>query len=328
MNRHRIDLLSTVLALVLASPSALAQPRSATPPAQDGADEPARRLFEEGTADLNAGRLAEAETRLRAAWQRKRSFDVAGNLGAALLQLDRPAEAAEMLSYAVENFPAGGKPSVKKEVLELLAQAKRAAVTLRLQASADGAEVRVNGQLVGTAPLAREVYAAPGAIVVAVTREGFEPGRVERRGEAGATLEIAVVLRARPAPVELVLETRRPTWPAYASGAAGAAALVTGAVLLGAARAPEGDLQRTARSIRASGLGCPADPRCADLASKAGASDTMSRTGVGMLVGGAVLGAAAGVYWFWPSARHPASGVRVVPVASSEGGGVFASGRF
>jgi hypothetical protein len=54
----------------------------------------------------------------------------------------------------------------------------------------------------------------------------------------------------------------------------------------------------------------------------------MSRTGVGLLIGGVVLSAAAGTYLWW-SWRRPAHGaVHLAPIASPEGGGLTASGTF
>jgi len=328
MTRHRISLLLTVFAVGLAAPPALAQAAPGAAPAADTADDGARRLFAEGTAELNAGKAASAETKLRAAWQIKKSYDVAGNLGAALLELGRHAEAAQLLAYAADNLPAGGKPSVKKWVLDLLRQARSEVCAVRVRVSLDGAQVRVNGEGAGTSPLAHGRYVPPGALVVEVSKEGFEPHREVQRCAAGSESELTVTLAAKEPRRVPVVTTTRGAWPLYVLGGTGAAALVAGGVLIGAAHAPEDEIRGLSRSIQARGGTCPGDPRCDDLARRASASDTMSRAGVGLLVGGAALSAAAGLYWFWPSLRGSPSAVGVVPVASSDGGGLVASGRF
>jgi hypothetical protein len=335
MNRHQWTCFLGVLALELASPCASAQTKPApaptvapvaAPAAAETPEDKMRKLFEDGTADLNAGKFADAADKLRTVWLQKNSYDVAGNLGAALLKLGKHVEAARFLSYAEQNFPTGGKPSVKKWIEELLVEAKKEVVAVRVRVNVDGADVTVSDQLLGKSPFTSETYVAPGVLIVEAKKEGFEPSRIESKGEKGAAVEITVKLKAKGEPRPVVSE--RPKWPAYVLGGAGAAGLITGGVLLGVAHAARGDLEKKSKAITADGVGCPADPRCAELKSAVQSGDTMSRAGVGLLIGGSVLGAVAGAYWLWPSGQPKQGAVRIVPVASMQGGGVFASGSF
>ncbi|MFO0587431.1 MAG: hypothetical protein U0441_07825 [Polyangiaceae bacterium] len=207
--------------------------------------DPTRKLFEDGTEALNAGRFAEAEQKLRAAWAQRSTYDVAGNLGATLLKLGRPVEAARFLSFAVDHFPVGGKPSVKQWVDELLAEAKKQVVTVRVKiaaegtASADGAAVSVNGAAAGTWPLDEAVFTDAGPIVVSARKDGFDDARLELRGEKGAEVEAALVMKAK-APVVGGGEPVR--WPAYAAFGVGGLGLIVGSVTGGLAAADNAKL--------------------------------------------------------------------------------------
>ncbi|MCK6591877.1 MAG: hypothetical protein L6Q76_30360, partial [Polyangiaceae bacterium] len=64
------------------------------------------------------------------AWKRKRSFDIAGNLGVAELRLGRMREAAEHLTYCEQNYPAvrDAEQTKKLEVVRELLKEARAQV--------------------------------------------------------------------------------------------------------------------------------------------------------------------------------------------------------
>jgi hypothetical protein len=223
---------ATPAASSVPSATASASPAAPAPPMDE-----ARRLYEEGTAELNAGHYAQAAEKLRAAWAKKKSYDVAGNLGTALVQLGKRAEAARLLAYAVANFPAGGSPKERKWAEDTLADVRKEVVLLRVRVSVDGAEVSVNGEAVGTSPLAEETYAEPGAVVVVAKKDGFEDARVEMQGDKGGTLEPLVTMRAKSGPSP---EPNR--LPAYIAFGAGGVGLVLGAITGGITVAKTNDL--------------------------------------------------------------------------------------
>lgn len=268
MIRHRSTWLLSMLAVAIAASAAQAQPKAAptaapaahappkgTPTAAATAQAPAKgaptaapvaeaphdptlKLFEEGTADLNAGKFAEAAEKLRAAWARRNAYDIAGNLGAALLKLGKHAEAARFLSYAADNFPVGGKPGVRKMIEDMLAEATREVVTLRVKVSEDGAAVKVNGADAGTSPMTARTFVEAGAIVIEVQKAGFEDTRLQLQGEKGGTLEAPIVMRKKTSG-----GTEEPNrLPAYIALGAGGVGLVLGVATGVAAVAKKNDV--------------------------------------------------------------------------------------
>ncbi len=284
-------------AVTAATPSALAQskgaatpaqaqPKPAAPPAQaaDAAKPSAadddRKLFEEGTADLNAGRYAEAVEKLRAAWAKKKAYDIAGNLGTALVQLGKRAEAARLLSYAVTSFPAGGSPKEKAWVEETFADVRKEVVLVHVHMSVEGADVRLNGESLGRSPITEDAFVDAGAVLVEAKKEGFEDARVELEGDKGGTVDATVTMKAKggavPGPNRL---------PAYIAFGAGGVGLVLGAITGGVAAAAKADLAKTCKPSGA----CPESAR-GDL-DRANALSYASTAGFAV----AGIGAAVGV---------------------------------
>lgn len=135
----------------------------------------------------------------------------------------------------------------------LLAQARgRGRASLRVSSSPPGAEVRVNGRLLGGTPLAHAVWA--GAAQVEVALAGYPTTRRDVEFTPGPAMELSVDLdAARRALVTTgpawapsaemdrgarggpsrSQETARRAWAPYAWGAGGAGAALTGGVMLG-----------------------------------------------------------------------------------------------
>src|SRR5690606_1389230 len=118
----------------------------------------------------------EAEAALESAWELNPTFDVAYNLGNTKYQLKKHREAAQHLSFALRNWPllksvAKLKPTAEQRLAESRAQV--GAVTVA--ASAVGAEVLVDGQVVGRAPLEGELFVEPGEHQVEARLQGYAP---------------------------------------------------------------------------------------------------------------------------------------------------------
>jgi hypothetical protein len=107
---------------------------------------------------VQKGNYNKAREHFLKAWKRKQSYDLAGNLGDVALELKMPRDAAEHLTYCVENSPA--LPTAHQEatltvVRALLKTAREMIGVARLRVtrddgkSAEGAQVFVNGRLVG-----------------------------------------------------------------------------------------------------------------------------------------------------------------------------------
>ena len=232
MMRPRHAVLCCLLSFGAYTSNAGAQPvPPPPPPVESVAVDPARKLFEDGTAALTDGRFADAAEKLRAAWRQKKSHDVAGNLGAALLKLGEHVEAARYLAYAVEHHPVGGKPSVKKWTEALLSEAKAKVteVRLRLTGDAPAPAIRVDGAPIESAFVGASLFVAPGKRVIEASARGYQTAQQTIDGQEGRGVDVTLAL-VPAAPAQ-----RSAMGPAIAFGAGGvglivgvAAAVVTG----------------------------------------------------------------------------------------------------
>jgi hypothetical protein len=105
---------------------------------------------------------------------------------------------------------------------------------LELDVAQPGAQVSIDGDLLGTGPLARTVLLMPGAHVLVVTLPGHRPLTRTLDARAGATLRVPVELSPERVEVRVepvVLRRSLPTWAPWVSAGAGAALVGLGALV-------------------------------------------------------------------------------------------------
>lgn len=295
-------------------------------PTAHAADETSQRvtdLYKQANALYDQKKLSEAEALYVQAWNLKKSYDLACNLGAIELDLSKPRAAAEYLAYALREFPAGGKTSARVQIEGRLQKARSQVGTLRVHVSVPNARVIVAGQTVGSSPLANDVFVEPGSVTVEATLPGYETAR-----------QVTQVNKDSAAEITLTLErTKRSKLPVFVVGGVGLAALGIGGSFIGIAESKKSEAK--ALSIETNHA-CPVlDPapkgKCKDLTSAASSEDTFGNIGIASM---AVAGAAAiGVvtYLLWPDSHgHTVSArtLRVLPTASATSGGLFVVGSF
>ena len=98
-----------LVALLAVSPVAGASPGDDDATSQRLAD-----LYKRANALYGQKSLAEAEGLYLEAWNLKKTYDVACNLGALELDLGKLREAAEHLAFALREFPAGEKAAARE----------------------------------------------------------------------------------------------------------------------------------------------------------------------------------------------------------------------
>lgn len=186
---------------------------------------------------------------------------------------------------------------------------KPARVTLDIER---GTRVRVDGEVVGTAPLSPLELPA-GRHVIGLSRDGREPVRRELTVERGQE----VALRE---PLDKTVRRRAVPWVA---GAAGALLVISGVSFAGALYY-DGKASDQLEAIERTGDRTESD--LADYRSNASRRDQLV-TATWLGAGAAVLvgGAAAAMYWF--DSRTDDS-VRVTPAMTQSGAGVSIGGRF
>jgi hypothetical protein len=153
--------------------------------------------FNAGNEAFSRGNTHEAYREYRTAWQLNRAFDIACNLGRAEAELGKLTESAQHLTYCLDNFSASPQPHVRgarQKYAELFATVKAQVSSLKLTVEPDGAEVRVDGEPVGTTPLARHVYLTPGTHRIEVRMPGYRDLRWDVPAAAGETRELSLRL--------------------------------------------------------------------------------------------------------------------------------------
>lgn len=167
------------LSFVLAAALALSTPAFSQPKAS-GADDAqqADEHFRKGKELLKAGKKKEAREEYLAAFQLKRSYDVAGNLGSLELTLGLPRDAAEHLSFALHNYAASGStPEQLERARQRLIDALVQVGTVRVSVNIDGAEVLVDGKAVGRAPLGDTLFVDVGERTIEARLAGYESAK-------------------------------------------------------------------------------------------------------------------------------------------------------
>jgi hypothetical protein len=322
MNNANLRLLAVCAAL--AGPALTSAPVLAQPAPVIDANTLARQrqLFAQGNQLYDQGRYADAEAAYIEAWKLKKSFDVAGNLGNLEADLKKWRPAAEYIAYAIREFPAGGKPGLRDELLRRLAEAKAQVGALRVQVNRPGAEVYVDGVSVGVTPLPDEVFVEPGNHLVEVRLEGLPPAQANVAATRGRTDDVVVNLAATGANRAIVI----------GGAVVAGVALITGGALLGVSAGKGSDANTFYAKAKAEG-GCPPfnsaqTGDCATLKSDLSAKSTLGSAGVWLLVTGGVVGVATVVYAVAGGTRPSRSGFMVAPVVGAGGGGLVARGSF
>lgn len=268
-----------------------------------------------------------AEAKFLAAWAIQRSYDVAANIGEMQMQIGRPADAAVYFTYAVANFPLGGKPQTREWITGRLKEARSKVFALAISVNVPGAEVRIGGKVVGKAPLGDEQFLLPGEHTVEVTAPDYEPWSRKIPAAAGGSQKLQV---------DLVLP-QRSLLPGVAVGGAGVAALVAGVALYVVSTGKYDEAKRLHDEIESDPVNARhcvapgANPKCAALKSAAETSDALQAPSIALLVGGGLLMGAGGAYLGYvlrpPSAPETGKGPRVTAFGV-RGAGVFVQGSF
>jgi hypothetical protein len=320
------------------------------------AEDRRRTLYQQGKEAIKAQHWLDAKNRLTDAWTIRPSYDVALSLAQAEYNLDHFAESAQHLAYYFRNVSA-------KENEQNLFNAKQAfdAVKLKVGSVAvtapRGAEILVDGKVVGTAPLDTKAFVRPG-------KRRFEArlgeAKVQQEVQAVAGQEQHLALRfedppasAGPAAIAstatieagLPTESSPPSPAGHDPGAPSIVPVIIGGsiVLVGAglgigyhvaASSKNDDLQTLKQTIGNSGCetGAASAADCEAARTAARSVDTRRNLSTaGLAIAGAALVGTA-VYWFWPRPHHERAARKstfiVSGAPSTRGGSLVVSGSF
>ncbi|MBI4702146.1 MAG: hypothetical protein HY744_13520 [Deltaproteobacteria bacterium] len=306
----------------LAAPPARGAGEGETPPAaapDERAAAEARELYREGAAARREGKLEEARAAYRRAFELKRHYQIATELGSVELDLKHWAEAAALLSFALGDIrrDTGASGEQVQAVAELLRRAQAEVVTVSLEVTLLGrpradAVVELDGK--PALVHAGSLFVTPGEHEVQGRIGGAASRRAPVRGAAGQSQALALELwpSGEGAPVPEQASTgaagasagAAPAWLGWTGIGLGAAALGGGVAGLVIASGRGGDADQLDQALRQR-TGEPGHAACALYGDEIAAdcldwrSARKERTdaaaaGVGLAVAsGAMLGAAA-----------------------------------
>ncbi|WP_437731300.1 hypothetical protein [Sorangium sp. So ce1335] len=183
-----------------ASPGAEAQR------AQDAAvrQREASLLYDRGVRAARAGQWEKARQLILESFQLDPTAEKAANLGRVELRAGKPRDAAEHLTFFLREAKEI-RPADRAAAEGMLAevQAKIGTVTVQVEA---GAEVLVDGQAVGTAPLERPVFVEPGSRRFEARKPGTGSASQELQVQAGSAPEVQLTLATSTGPAIQVVE--------------------------------------------------------------------------------------------------------------------------
>lgn len=284
-----------------------------------------REAYDRGNKLYDQGKLPEAEAAYLEAWKLKKSYDVAGNLGDIELTNGKPKAAAEHLSYALREFPAGGRPALRDMLVKRLAEAQKQVGLIRLSVNKEGADIYIDGELVGRWPIAGELYVTAGSHLFEARHEDFP-----------SVQHPVTIAKGEQQDVTISLVPKKKSLAVIGAGAGlTAAALGLGVAMIVVSGGKASDADALAGTLKKQGANVcagsspPAD--CATLKGLNEDSDTFQHVALGGFIAAGAIGVATLAYALWPTKKGSSTTtgmLNVVPVVGKATNGLLVSGSF
>jgi hypothetical protein len=187
-----------IAAIVLFSLVAQAAPPSASPEDKTRA----QALLKEGAKLYEKGDLADALEKFNQAYASYASPKLLFNIGQASRGLGRPVDALEAFERflaEVKDAPADMTDEARVSVSELQAKVGR----LLIECPTAGAEIRVDGKMVGTAPIEKLIAAMPGGHKIEARHPSAKSAVEDVQVSAGMVQTVVMRLQTLAAPAEV-----------------------------------------------------------------------------------------------------------------------------
>jgi hypothetical protein len=149
------------LLVALALCGAPASARGAPPRASDPGT--ALTIYREAYDAMSAGEWSKARELLLVLWKKSQTYDVAASLGQVEYQLLNFVAAARYMAFAIAHVAPKEKFANLERYRSALEEIRSWVGTVRVAVPEPGAEIRVDGELVGESPFDADVFVAPGS---------------------------------------------------------------------------------------------------------------------------------------------------------------------
>ncbi|MBN1772615.1 MAG: PEGA domain-containing protein [Deltaproteobacteria bacterium] len=188
--------LGAALLLLVAGGPAAAHGAAADPSPR----ERARQHYEVGAAAFEAGDYASALGDLDESYRLFPSLRTLYSLGLCQHALGSFGPALRSLEQYLREGGADAPPELRARAEELVAQMRAELGRLEIRVNVEGAEVRVDGEVVGRSPLAAPVEVGPGWHVVEARHESWDGPPQRVNVTAGAAVVVTLALAPEPPP--------------------------------------------------------------------------------------------------------------------------------
>jgi hypothetical protein len=180
------------LAPLLCAASAFAEPPSEVL-------KTARKRFQEGVAAVDAGNYEAARVAFQQAYALKPHPSALRNLGQAELRTGHYLEAARHLSRFLRETTFGSAAE-RDVVIKSLAQAEAEVAKVVVEVDVVGADITLDGELLGRSPTREPFYAEAGERMIRIKKDGYEPYVKSQVLQAGRTTQLRIALDVPRAP--------------------------------------------------------------------------------------------------------------------------------
>jgi hypothetical protein len=327
-----------------ATPPPLSAPTGDAPSAKS-VDQQVIELFDKGAAFFQKSQWPEAEAAFQSAWDLKKSYDIAGNLGEVELKLGQTVEAATHLSYSLRHFPATGKEAARQKLQQLFDEARKETVTFQVRVNIDGAQVFVGGRLAGTSPLSEPVFTEAGLVTLEARLAGHEPAVRTIQSAKGWSDDVELLLKPKPekppvispppdeTPKDAGLLEGKSVGLILTGAGLTTGLLITGFILTAAANGKSADAAAQLAVLETKGRPCsdPAiAPACTQQRDALRSQSSLANGALVVFLASGAAAAATTAYLFWPSSPSAAGAASIRPLvaASPGGGGLGLAGTF
>jgi hypothetical protein len=161
----------------------------------------AQTLLSEGTQLFNRGAMAEALDRFKQAYAEYASPKLLFNIGLTSRNLGRSVEAMD----AFEKFlgeASDSPPDMIAEAKKVVGELRGMLGNLSIKCSTPGAEVALDGRIIGFAPVPNSLWVTPGSHLITAQHPGFSPATVTVDVNAGTVHTLTLtMLRVSEEPV-------------------------------------------------------------------------------------------------------------------------------
>jgi hypothetical protein len=175
-------------------------------------------LIRQGVELRTAGRDQRALPLFQKAYDLDRSARTAAQLGLCEATLGYWLSAEQHLEEALSATMNPWLAKHEAKLRETLVAVRGSIGEVEVRGSPAGAEVLVNGQVVGTLPLAKPIRVSDGAVQVTLRKAGYKEGSARTRAQGGKRVVVSLDLEAVPAPTVAAAQAVEPASTAGADG--------------------------------------------------------------------------------------------------------------